>query len=133
MAITKASVVTGLSHVKDKTPVQFKSFGLFFIKLMMLKVADQEFIVDGLKNAASKVSGNHMIKIISFSRPKIKLKENEQQFRFLIEHEFRCCLCGGMDSREVNICNGSFGEVCEVCYDKSEEYRMDAANEAKYD
>jgi len=131
--ITKAKVIRDINHVRTETPVKFKNFGGFFLRLMMLSVEDQEFLVAGLKNAADRAKETDMINIITFSRPAIKLKESEQHFRFLIEHEFRCSLCSQISSREVNMCKGHFAEICEVCYDKAEDYRMDAANEAKYD
>lgn len=131
--ITKAKVIQDLDYIKTKTPVKFKSFGIFFLKLLMLPVEDQEFIVNSLKRAAALAKDTDMINVITFSRPQIKLKESEQRFRFLIEHEFICNLCNHLTSKEVNMSVGHFAETCEVCYDKAQEYEHDSVANQLYD
>lgn len=133
MAITNAKVVHDLSYIKDKTPVKFKTFGIFFIKLMMLSVEDQEFIIDSLKNAADSAQEKDGIVIITFSRPKVKLKREDDRFRFMIEHQFNCELCKQVHTEEVNCYGGKFRSICEWCMEKAEDYRSDSIANQLYD
>ena len=109
---TNAKVINNLSYIRNKTQVKFKKFGTFFLKLLFLSKDDQEFLVFNLRRMADKAKKVDMIKIISFSRPKIKLTSNEQRFRFLIEYEFRCYVCDTIHTTKTNSNTKKFINSC---------------------
>ncbi len=131
--ITTPKVVQDLEYVRRETNVRFKTFGLFFLKLLFLSAKDQRFIAEKLKYAARHARDRDGVEIISFSRPKIKLKDNEQQFRFIIEHSFICTLCGCHSRGGSNCAGGFFQSNCEVCQDKAYEYQSDSVANQLYD
>jgi len=133
MAVTKAKVVRDLNWIRQKSPVKFKNFGKFFFHLMLLKVEDQEYIVDSLVNASKLSQPEDMIEIHSICRPYVELKENEKQYRFMVDHSFKCKFCNQIHTEEVNLYGGRFREVCEYCTDKAHDERMDQLQELPED
>lgn len=120
--ITKTKIIRDINLICDNTPVTFKSFGGFFLKLMMFPVEDQEFIVDSLMKAAKKASSADNIVIYSVDRINIELRKKEKNFRFILGHEFKCRHCQDTYQEETNIYNGKFRSVCEICMDKFRDY-----------
>jgi len=133
MAVTSKRAVLQLSEVKDNSHVSFKTFGMFFLKLIMLSVEDQEFITGKLLEASKHVRPRDCISIITFKRPKVKLGEEDNQFRFIFEHEFMCTMCGVTSKGETNCAAGFFRSNCESCQDRVDDYTRDSVNEKDYD
>jgi len=131
--ITTRKVIRDINDIHKNYPVMFKSYGMFLFKLMMFSIEDQEFIVDSLMNAAKYAHTTDVITIISVNKARVNLKDHEQKFRFLLEHSFRCKLCNAIETEEVNLYSGSFRDVCEMCMDKAQEYKMDAVQEVLED
>lgn len=128
MAITTKKVVQEINCVRQNTPVKFQNFGMFFLKLMLQSVEDQEFIVDSLKNAATHADPNDCITIIEVVRPSVNLKDNETQYRFMVEHEFKCKFCDEVCIETVNLYGGQFRNICESCMDRAQDQMMDQSD-----
>jgi len=123
--ITKAKIINDINYIHDDTPVAFKNFGGFFLKLMMFPVEDQEFIVDSLMKAVKRMKpSTGFIVIYSIDRVKTDLKKNEQHFRFILEYEFSCRWCHQICKEEINIGNKKFKDVCEACFDTAMERQL---------
>lgn len=133
MAITIARIVRDINHIRAKTPLKFKNFGAFFLKLMLMSVEDQEYIVDSLKSIASHAKEENGFVITDVVRPSVALKGNETKYRFIVEHDFICKLCKRVNSEGTNACVGKLREVCEYCMDKAEDYVSDSVANQLYD
>jgi len=116
MATTKVKIINDLEFIRLETNVTFRSFGLFYIKLMQLPIEEQELIVHGLLVASRLVQKKDKIEIISFRY--IPVENNEQQFRFIFEHTFICILCDKVCIGETNSNQGMFTKQCEDCWSK---------------
>jgi len=133
MALTNPKVIRGLEDIRTSTNVKFRTFGLFFIKLLFLPIRDQEFIVGKLLYAARHARDRDAIEVISFRRAPIELAKHERQFRFILEHTFMCTLCDNMSSGETNCASGFFASNCEVCQERSADYQSDSVANQLYD
>lgn len=123
--VTKAKIIRDINHIRTETEVKFKNFGLFFLKLMMLSIEDQEFIVDSLMNASRTATAEEGFVIHEITRPQVNLKESESSLRFMVVHEFKCKMCNAQNTEETNLVSGRFRDVCEFCMDKAQDYAMD--------
>lgn len=133
MAITSRKVITGVDYIRTKSPVKFEKFGRFFLRLVLESIEDQEYIVDRLVEAAKRADPIDQIVINEIVRASIKLRREEVQYRFLVEHEFRCKYCNSIHTEQVNLSGGIFRQVCEMCMDKAQDYARDAHGQRTYD
>ena len=131
--ITKTKIIRDINLIRDNTPVTFKNFGGFFLKLMMFPVEDQEFIVDSLMKAVRKVSSADNIVICFVDRINIELRKKEKNFRFILEHKFKCQYCQNTYQEKTNIYNGKFRNICETCLDEIQDFRMEQMLELSED
>lgn len=117
--ITKAKIVKDINKIRDDTSVKFKNFGGFLLKLMLLPVEDQKFVVDSLMKASKRAIPIANIVIHSIRR------SDNNSFPFILEHEFRCKLCKQIHKEEINMSTNMFKDGCEMCIDKARDMNYD--------
>lgn len=121
--ITKSKIIKDINNIRDNTSVKFKNFGGFVLRLMMLSVEDQEFVVDSLTKASRRATP--LASIVIYSIRKLEVKSKEKHLCFILEYEFRCKWCKKICIEEINLYHCKFVRVCESCKDESQDYMAD--------
>lgn len=123
--ITKPKVIRNINAIRKNHPVKFRNFGGFVFKLLMHPVIDQEFIVQSLLNMAMAANKADEVVLIGINSVQVNLKDSEKKLKFLLEHSFRCRICGSTCTEETNVYSNKLRCICGFCMDKNQEYQND--------
>ena len=121
---TRSKILNMIDFISTKTHCKFKNREGFMLRLFRQKVTDQIFIMAQLKKAAVKVEPSDKVIIVDFKVVSVKLRPSEKNFKWIVEHEFKCKLCKHICVEEINAwsLDKGFRDTCEPCMDRHNDY-----------
>lgn len=124
MATRTHTIVSLIDFICANTKIKFRNREAFLLKLLTIDRTEAMTLASRIYYAAAKVEPHRSIVITDFrdlSRT-VKLRGREKKWRWVVEHEFKCCFCKRIVIEETNsfgLADPYFRTICEECLDRS--------------